>query len=184
MAAFVDSPPSRPSPPQRPARPAVWFWPTLVFALLGMQVLICATIIYASNSDPTFAVEPDYYQKSLNWDAAQAQKRAQSELGWTLALDVSSAASPLGQRQLRCRLMGRDGRPIEGAAVSAEAFHHARGNDRLRIEFIPAGPGSYEAAAPLRKPGLWEFRFDVRRGEQVFVATETIDVRQPIGGSR
>ncbi|TWT41699.1 FixH [Phycisphaerae bacterium RAS1] len=182
MAAFVD--PQTPTLAPPPARPAVWFWPALVFALLGMQVVICGAIIYASNTDPTFAVEPDYYQKSLNWDAAQAQQRAQNALGWTLSLDVSSTATPLGQRQLRCRLADRDGQPLEGAAVSAEAFHHARGNERTRIDFTAAAPGSYEAAALLRKPGVWEFRFDVRRGEQSFVITQTIDVRQAIGGPR
>ena len=88
--------------------PTPWFqrllWPGLVFALLGGQLLLVCVLAYIAVADGSFAVEPDYYQKGLHWDATAEQLRANARLGWKARLQVEDSATVLGERALTCRL--------------------------------------------------------------------------------
>ena len=86
-------------------------------------------------------------------------------------------------RTLACTLTGRDGQALDGAAIDAVAFPHARGNQRTALVLVPVGDGRYEAKLPVKRNGIWEFRFVVRRGPDTFTMTEQRKVEPP-GGSR
>lgn len=156
-------------------------WPWVVPALLVGQVGFSSVTVYLAVSDPSFAAEPDYYRKALDWDAAAVQRQAQSELGWRLDVDLASIESPLQERQIRVRLLDRDGRPIEGATVSAEAFHHARAAERFRLTFDADGEGGYVAPLAVRRTGLWELRLRTEAGGHTFVATQVLDIGPAVG---
>src|SRR5690606_1778010 len=128
-----------------------------------------AVLIAYALGDPSMVAEPDYYRKALAWETTQAQAARNAALGWTLAPE----AGPLegGRRELRVRLRDAAGAPLDGAAVALEAFHKARRAQALRAELTGAGDGLYRAVLPLARPGRWELRFVVRRGEETFTRT-------------
>lgn len=154
-----------------------WYWPLLIVVLLVVGGIGPNLILLAfATGDPSFSVEPDYYEKSLRWDERLAQDRRNAELGWTLGIATLTAPLPEGGVELTARLADRSGAPIEGATVTLEAFHNARAADVLVLSLRDVGGGSYGARLLARRPGLWEFRFVVRRGGEVFTRTLTEDV--------
>jgi nitrogen fixation protein FixH len=159
------------------------FWVGVICTLLGGQILMLLGMAYLATSDASFAIEPDYYQKGLNWDDTAAQLRTNTRLGWSLEVEVSEETTVFGDRTVSCCLTDRAGRPLNGAAVDAVAFAHARGNQRNAITLAGTGDGRYAASSQFRREGLWEFRFVVRRGPDIF--THTLQRRlDSSGGSR
>jgi nitrogen fixation protein FixH len=154
-----------------------WYWPLLIVVLLFVGGIGPNLILLAfATGDPSFSVEPDYYEKSLRWDERLAQDRRNSELGWTLAIATRPGPPPEGGIELTARLADRSGAPLEGATVTLEAFHNARASDVLALALEDVGEGSYGARLLARRPGLWEFRFVVRRDGEVFTRTLVEDV--------
>jgi nitrogen fixation protein FixH len=152
------------------------FWVGLIVALLSAQVLLMFVAVYATVADGSFAVEPNYYQQSMKWDATMAQRRHNEHLGWQVELSLADQASIFGDRKVFCRLVDRDGIPLDGAVIELVAFAHARGNDRLSASLTAAGDGRYEATMRINRPGKWEFRLAVQRGAETFTHTELRDV--------
>jgi nitrogen fixation protein FixH len=159
------------------------FWVGLILALLGGQILLMLVMTYLATADASFAIEPDYYQKGIHWDAEVAQQRENARLAWELDFELGETASVFGERAFVCTLADADGRPLDGAAIDVVAFAHARGNERAAIVLTPAGDGRYESELRITRNGIWEFRFVVRRGPDTFTLTEQRGVEPP-GGSR
>lgn len=151
-------------------RPAWIIGPALVGLITVSTMIGAAALIYHAHADSSFAVEDDYYDKAVHWDASAAQKQRSAELGWRLNIDTSSNGS------LRLTLVDGIGVPIEGATVTVEAFHNARSGDRLRLTPVGAGGGVYQQTAAFDRPGLWEFRVVAQRGADTFVAVRQIVV--------
>jgi nitrogen fixation protein FixH len=144
---------------------ALW----LVFGLLAMNFAIVGTTITLASRDTHFAVEADYYQRAVEWDASRAELARSASLGWKLELDAATARSASGMRTLTVRLSDRNGAPIDGARVDALAFHHGAAGARAEIGFVERGPGVYQADAPLVGAGLHEVRVIAVRGEHRFL---------------
>jgi nitrogen fixation protein FixH len=153
-----------------PSPSRAWVWPAIVVGLLAAHVTVWIGFASVAVNDPSFAVEPDYYRKALRWDETAAQLRANEALGWKVAIASAGTTSVLGERELRCSVSGRDGRPISGAHVELVTFHHARAEDRvaLALREEPPGSGVYLGSPRMRKAGLWECRVTVRRGDETF----------------
>ena len=166
----MEAPPPQDIP--RPPEQGAWLWPALIAGALTIHAVVCLTVTLVVTRDPSFAVEPEYYRKAIQWDAAAAQLRADKALGWTVKMETGPRSGILGERRLACRLADREGKPIAGAAVEIETFHLARGADRIRGILADEGGGLYAAALKLRRPGLWECRLTVRQGDQVFTHAE------------
>lgn len=154
-----------------------WIWPVIICALLGGQVLLMGVVYYIANTDPTFAVEPDYYQKGLDWDQHAAQDRSNTRLGWTVDFAIGPAADLLENHEFTCTLLNHDGAPLDGAVIDLTAFHHARGDHRLQTKLDALGKGRYGAKIKMKRDGLWEFRFDVKRGPEEFTHVEQRQLR-------
>ena len=147
-----------------------WQWPFAVAALLGGCVLANVVLIVRAVDDPSFSVEPDYYEKGVAWDAHQAQAARNKELGWSVAIDVGPATRDTRRAPVVVQLNGRDGRPVEGASLSVEAFHNARASQVVRGALTEDALHAYAGALPVLRPGLWEFRLEARRGAELFTA--------------
>jgi nitrogen fixation protein FixH len=159
------------------------FWVGLILALLAGQVALMLAMVYLATSDASFAIEPDYYQKALNWDTVAAQARQNERLGWSAKIELGPTVSVTGERTLTCTLADRTGRPLDGASVDAVAFSHARGSDRTAVTLLPAGSGRYEAPVRFTRVGVWEFRLAIQRGPDTFTYAEQRDVYPPELGS-
>jgi nitrogen fixation protein FixH len=151
-------------------------WPYLIVALLGVSLSANLALLVLAVDDPSFAVEPEYYEKAMAWDAKRSQDRRNEELGWSLALEVTPAPDLPGSRRLEVLLRDREGRFLDEATVRLETFHNARAGNILETTLAGEGEGRYAALLPLRRPGLWEFRFVVERGEDTYTETFVQDV--------
>jgi nitrogen fixation protein FixH len=159
------------------------FWVGLIFALLGGQIALLLFMTYLATADASFSVEPDYYEKGLNWDETAIQLRQNERLGWSLNLEVAGDADEFGKRVVACTLRDGEGRPLDGATVDVVAFAHARGSQRTAFALLGVGGGRYEGQARFRRAGLWEFRFVIQRGPETFTHTQNRRLDPP-GDSR
>ena len=151
------------------------YWPVAVVVLVGAAFCANMLLLYLATSDPSFGVEPDYYAKALAWDEQRAQLARNARLGWNLDLQIHPAG-PDGAQRVEVLLADAADTPIADAAVRLTAFHNARSVDLAEVELQPRGDGRYEGDLRFHRPGLWEFRFEARRGDAVFTETRLQDV--------
>jgi nitrogen fixation protein FixH len=147
-----------------------WYWPLLLVGLLASGVVANLYFMGLAVSDPSFAVEPDYYAKALAWDAHLAQAKENAELGWTIALAVADADRATGRAHVVARLFDRDGRPLPGLTVGLTAFHNARASQVVAATLSETAEHAYAADVAVSRPGLWEFRVAATRGTETFTA--------------
>ena len=146
-------------------------WPLVIAAALGLHVVGSMVMVYFATSNDSYAVEPDYYRKALAWNDKRAQDRHNSDLGWQLEFKLEPA--PPGQDPtLRAKLTSIEGKAVTGAIVTVEAFANARRDDILSATLGQTGAG-YETTMPRRRNGLWEFRFSVTKGDDLFTYADT-----------
>lgn len=152
-----------------PARAWAFAPALLLTSLVGLQLCLART----AASDPSFALEDDYYAKAVSWDARMAQDRENARLGFTA--DVRLTPRDDGMIQVHVGL-SKDGSPVSGATLKAQAFFVARANQRVNGRLLEVTPGAYEAPLDLSRSGLWELRFSAERGSDRFTHVVRRDV--------
>ena len=150
-----------------------WGWPVGVSAILVATMGLNVWVYRVANDDPSFAVEPDYYQKAVDWDSTLAQRRQNLVLGWHLSPRLE-AFTPNGGALLQVTLTDASGAPIRDATVRVAAFFNARANDIIDSTLVRDSAG-YAVRLPVKRGGVWELQFDVRRGAQRFTATSRVE---------
>jgi nitrogen fixation protein FixH len=145
----------------------------MIAAALALHVVASLVVVYVATSDPSYAVEEDYYQKAVAWDERRAQDRTNEGLGWLLEINVEPPVQPGEQPRLQVEILDGGGQPLSEATVTIEAFHNARADDIVRETLTEAGDGVYRASLPMHSNGRWELRFTVDRGSDHFTHTET-----------
>jgi hypothetical protein len=161
----------------KPLLPPRLRWPVLIIAALAIHVVVSLATVVVATSNPSYAVEEDYYQKALAWDARQAQDRHNLELGWQLDFEVAPPLTAGSDPRLVVRLTDRSGQPLDGARVAVATFHNARAGQIVHAEPAAAGNGVYACPLPMRRSGRWELRFTVERGGEHFTHTATRHIR-------
>lgn len=159
------------------------FWVGLVLSLLGGQIAFIGVMVYLATTNGSLAIEPDYYQKGLHWDATTAQLRENARLSWSVEIELGDDVGTLGERTVTCRLANKDGLPLDGAVIDLVAFPHVRGQERTSATLAAADDGRYQTTLRFSRKGVWEFRGVVTRGPNTFTFTEQQDVYPP-GESR
>ncbi len=163
-------------PHSLPSRRAGIVWG--IGALLTMNFSIVALTFWLAGSDPSVAVEPDYYRKALEWDRSDAQRRAGARLAWSVTLTHSPAAASSTPR-LNLTLRDRDNNPVEGAAVHATLFRHDRAADRSAADFSEESPGLYTAPtppSPASHATLWRAQLLIQRGLESFTTDSDFQI--------
>lgn len=155
-------------------------WPFILVGIIAVAALANGVLVYKAHSDPSFAVEPDYYQKALAWDQTMAQQRQNRRLGWELGCDLQSGDGAEAGVTLRATLRDRAGAPLSGATVRLTALHLARASRRLQTTLSPGAAGEYRGVLPLGRDGRWELRFEVQQGRERF--TRTLERRLSLRG--
>lgn len=158
------------TPPQRTFTQRL-IWPGGVFFLLGSQLIMCGIAVVLASNDPTHGIEPDYYQKAVDWDQTQAAIRASGSLGWKSTLAFADETDTAGRPVLTLSLQDAHGGPIKDATrVQLLYFHHAVSGDRRMLELKPAEtPGVYAAPIGLTQPGVWEFQLRAEHASGVYL---------------
>jgi nitrogen fixation protein FixH len=147
-------------------------WPLFIVGLLVAQVLLGMFFLYRATSDPSFAVEEDYYQKAIAWDDKLAQDRVNAELGWRVETSLQSVPRTGDSAELAVKVFDRGGAPVAGATVSVETFHNVRAGNILRGTLGETSPGVYVIALPMRRPGIWEVRLTVNHNGATFTSRQ------------
>ena len=155
-------------------------WPVAIVGMLGLHAAGMVAVIMVATRDPSFAVEPNHYQKALAWDAFSARARASRALAWRVDASTDARLDAQGTRGLDLRIVDRSGAPVTGATVAVLAFPHARGEERARIDLREDQPGLYRARTAMARTGIWELRLTARRGQDVFTST----ILHTVGGAR
>ncbi len=152
-----------------------WYWPVVIVVLLVGSAGANIGFMIVANRDASFAVEPDYYRKAVEWDRAMAQEARNAELGWTVSARLEPAAAD--RARLVTAVRDRAGAALTGAAVRVEAFPSARAREIASFALEPTGDaGVFAATLPSGRPGLWELRVRVTRGGEVFTRTLSQDL--------
>ncbi|MBD3867967.1 MAG: FixH family protein [Acidobacteria bacterium] len=148
-----------------------WFWIAFATVILVGGLLAGAIMLFVSWNHPSLTADEDYYQRAVGYDEVKAQEARNLAMGWTLELETRRMVNA-GVRETRVGLQVADvaGGPLEGADVTVEAFHLARSGDRFHAVLPAVSPGEYAAFMPLRRVGIWEFRFVIRRDDEMFTA--------------
>lgn len=154
--------------------PSGAIWPAAIIGLLLLNITIVGITVYLATTDPSVAVEPDYYEKAVKWDQSAAQAQVNRKLGWTIRVTISKGPSP---QTLTVAVSDPAGNPVQDAQVEVVAFHNARSGDRQTIRPEVAGSGAYAAPISADLPGAWHFRVQVRRGSDTFTSEFDQDVR-------
>lgn len=157
----------------KPLLPPRLRWPVLIIGALVIHVVVSLVTVVVATSNPSYAVEEDYYQKALAWDSRRAQDRHNLELGWQLDFEVAPPSAAGEDPQLAVRLADRSGQPLDGAEVAVAAFHNARAGQIVRADLATTGGGAYACPLAMRRSGRWELRFTVDRGGEHFTHTVT-----------
>ena len=149
-------------------------WPYVIAGALALHVVVSMIVVFIATSDPSYAVEENYYQKAIDWDRKRAQDRMNERLGWLFEFEVTPPEHPGDQPLVEVVLLDGAGAPLTGATVTLETFHNSRSDDILHVT-LGAGdePGVYRATMPMRHNGRWELRFTVQRGDQLLTHAET-----------
>jgi len=149
-------------------------WPVAIITVLLLQVGFGVWMARTASSDPNFAIEPDYYNRAVNWDSTMAQSRRDKALGWkavaSLTRDTGRSAA------LRIVLIDAAGRPLVADSVQAEALAVAHAAMVHRLVLTP-DLGGYAAQVPIAANGLWDVSVRATRGRDVFTAKLRTELR-------
>ena len=135
------------------------FWALVPVGILGSALIGLGTLVSIAVHDPGFALEKNYYERAVHWDQQRAQEATNAELGYNVAIRVA-ASSPGAELELS--LSDRGGHALPGAVVTVEAFANARSAQRQVLSLTAGSDGRYRAPLAWPRPGLWEFRVEVR----------------------
>lgn len=149
------------------------WWPAALGLVLAVTVVANVALLWTSSRDPSYAVEPDYYRRAVEWDSTVARRARSAALGWKA--DVALEAPEAGGSTLRLVLTTKDGAPLDSAAVRAEASHNARGAELFEVTLAAVGPGLYAGRIPSARRGLWRVDLRATRGHDLFVERVTVD---------
>ena len=149
-------------------------WPVAIVTVLLLQVGFGIWMARTANNDPNFAIEPDYYNRAVNWDSTMAQSRRDKALGWqaiaSLTRDTGRTAA------LRVVLVDAAGRPLVADSVHAEALAVAHAGTVHTLVLTPDA-GGYAAQVPIAANGLWDVSIRAARGRDLFTARLRTELR-------
>lgn len=146
-------------------------WPAAIVTVFVLHAAGMVTVMVIASRDPSFAVEPNHYQKAVAWDAFSQRRRASRALGWNVTAKSEPGLDARGTRSLELFIADEQGKPVLGARAAVLAFSHARGQERLRVDLVEGESGHYAARAPMARTGIWELRLVAEREGDVFTTT-------------
>lgn len=145
-------------------------WPLLVIGLIVMNMFIVAFTIVKAASDPSGAIEPNYYDKALHFDEIKAEKQASDAAGWQASITLERVDAPVCK--VSVSLTDALGRPLSQCDLQLTAFAHVRASERIVREMSMRDVASDPLACTLRvsHEGLWTFSIRAQQGDRVHVS--------------
>jgi nitrogen fixation protein FixH len=145
--------------------------------LLGLQLAIGAVAINLATGDSSAVVIPDYHTAALNWDTTHRNRTALSRMGLRLAIEPSELVDGRGQRAIRVIVTDANGHGVDGLHLSAQAYHHAHGQNVESFDLESLTDGTYQAIAPMNQSGLWQLELSFDHGNEQVSVLRTIELK-------
>lgn len=135
-------------------------WVLAVVALLLLNVGVCAVTVIAATSDPVAAaVEPDYYQRAVDWDRSRAQWPPPSKPGWSLQ------TRDLGHGAIEVLVTdAATGAPVPDLRGRIEGAHAGESLITLDSELQPGTGGRLIWKPDGLTPGMWTLKIWLEGG--------------------
>lgn len=150
-------------------------WPyVIVLMLLAHASLMIGTIIYVSSKGDTY-VDPEYYAKSVDWDAQRAMKEAAAEQGWTVRVNAHPVGDDPSLRDVEIELRDTQGQAIDDAMVQMVCYHPAELSNRIDAVLI-FEDGVYSRTLPIERTGIWRAELAIQRQGVRALMTKDLDV--------
>jgi hypothetical protein len=151
-------------------------WPAFVVGIALTSLAGAVMLVRAAASDPSFAVEPDYYRKAARWDEHAARVQTARRSGWRVEIVEWNAT------RLAVRVLDEAGRPLEGATVEGVVFPSARAGQRRDLRFVPGPGGTLTAPIDTDRAGLWHAEWTIVHAGAVGVVSAEVPVPVRAGG--
>jgi nitrogen fixation protein FixH len=151
------------------ARRRWWIWPAIISGMLLLHFVGMMWAIAIAKSDQSFKVVKNAYRDGLQYDQFKAQVAESNRLGWNATIRVGDELDDAGRRELRVRLIDRDGRPLTDVDAVLSFFHEAAGNDTRTVVLSPADAGDFVGRTDLARGGFWTINLQASRGNQHFI---------------
>ncbi len=149
-------------------------WPIGIAGLLAASVIANLALMRVAGSDPSMAIEPDYYKKAVAFDSTMADERRSNATGWS-AVTTLDAVVPGRSTRVHVRLSDSSGTSVPDATVQVVALFNARANDLQQVELQRDADDSYGGLLTITHPGQWEVRVHATRGGAVFRGTSRVE---------
>jgi hypothetical protein len=172
-------------PNQPNIQPALSFlrrfrWPAIIVGLLLAHMTLMAAAVTIANRDHSFVAMPGYYERAVNWDKDQADRREAARLGWKVEVITSPNVDPLGRRAVSFKVTDATGKSIENASLEVRFYHNSHGGQPERLSYAKADPDDptrFTTLAPMRYAGIWQFDFAIHSGstKAVLSAVQTVE---------
>lgn len=144
----------------------------LLMGFFGVVFAANAVFVYVALESWTGLSTDDAYRKGLTYNQTIARADAQHALGWRVAVTLEAAAP--GRQRLALTLYDRDGRPIDGRAVTATLRGPPETDSDLTTQLAWVYAGRYAAEFASAYRGRRDVHIEVDRGaaEPYLIETE------------
>jgi nitrogen fixation protein FixH len=143
----------------------------MLFIAAFLLVLgVNATLIFFAQRTFSGLETASPYERGLDYNRTLAAEAAQAKLGWQH--EAAFAAGDGSGRTLTVRMTDRDGRPLDGLALSAYLVRPSSEGLDMTLTVQATGDGRYVAHFALPAPGQWELRVVARGSEHVWQVSE------------
>ena len=153
-----------------------WIWPLMVVGLMVLQFGLSSTSLYLAISDKSFAVEPSYYSRAINWETSSNSSTSGYGQSWKFQLSIGENDSLEEQTAIRVDLIETSGERIKNATMTLIGFHHSNTKAVQRITMVPTEIGDYLGKLSLEREGIWEIQISARVGENVCEYMQTVNI--------
>jgi nitrogen fixation protein FixH len=141
-----------------------------IVGIVVVAMTIATIVIGTRTFEGTVVDKP--YEAGLAWDADNANRAA---LGWSVSLD--RAEYSVGDNEILVRVLGRDGKPLTGAAVEARLSRPSTSAYDKAYEALPRQEGGYAVKLALPLPGAWDLAITVSLGKEATSFAEKISAK-------
>jgi nitrogen fixation protein FixH len=148
----------------QPFRLTGWHVLAAVAAFFGVIITVDGLFIAAAYRTFPGQVSVTPYEDGLAYNQRMAQQRAQTALGWRVAVSVEAGG-------LAVEMTDKAATPVTGLALSGVLSRPATEAGRLPLTFAEVAPGRYETRVT-PAPGGWDFMVTARAKDGAVVEAE------------
>lgn len=152
-------------------------WPVMLVCmfLVSASFVIFTAVVGAGSGSKM--IEPDYYERAVDWDSERELLEAADRLGWRVTVSMSPTLDPKGSRLVSVLILDAQGNPIEDAVVEIVAFATSQAHDRFQSAVEHNGAGQYQHRFQgMHETGFWETRVSISALDEQALVVKSLEL--------